>query len=65
MLKWLLTLCLAIMILGLITPWFRQRFGLGRLPGDFSCRYRGRDYFFPFTSTLLFSLLLLLVSHWL
>lgn len=65
MLKWLLTLLLAIFILGLVTPWLRQRLGLGRLPGDFSCRYRGRDYFFPFASTVVFSLLLLFISHWL
>jgi len=63
-LKWLLTLILAILILGLMTPWFRQRFGLGRLPGDLRFQHRGRDYYFPFTSTLLFSVLLLLVSHW-
>lgn len=65
MLKWLLTLMLAILILGVLAPWFRQRFGLGRLPGDLAFRYKGRDYFFPFASTLLFSLLLILITHWL
>ncbi len=65
MLKWLLTLAIAIVILGLLAPWLRQRLGPRGLPGDVAVRYKGRDYFFPFASTLLFSLLLILITHWL
>jgi hypothetical protein len=55
MLKWLLTLILALAVLTLCTPWLRK-FGLGRLPGDVRLRYKGRSYYLPFTTTILLSL---------
>jgi hypothetical protein len=58
--KWLLTLILALVVLTLCTPWLRK-FGLGRLPGDVSLRYRGRSYYLPITSTILLSLALTLL----
>lgn len=61
--KWILTLALAVALLGLCTPWLSRHLRLGQLPGDFACRYRGRNYRFPLTSTLLLSLILLLVSR--
>ena len=60
--KWLLTLILALVVLTLCTPWLRK-FGLGRLPGDISFRYKGRSYYLPFTSTILLSLALTLLSR--
>jgi hypothetical protein len=39
-----------------------QRFRFWRLPGDFSVPVRGRMYYIPVASTLLFSLLVWLVS---
>lgn len=60
--KWILTLAVAVAILGLCVPWLSHRLRLGRLPGDFAFRYRGRNYRFPFASTLLLSLILLFVS---
>ena len=39
-----------------------QRFGNWRLPGDFSVPVRGRIYYIPVASTLVFSLLVWLVS---
>lgn len=62
MLKWLLTLCLAIVVLSLCTPWLRK-FGLGRLPGDITLRYRGRDYYLPLATTLVLSLALTLLAR--
>ncbi len=62
MLKWLLTLVLALTVLTLCTPWLRK-FGLGRLPGDVSVRYKGRSYYLPFTSTILLSLALTLLAR--
>ena len=56
MLKWLLTMMLAIMVLGALTPWLR-RLGLNRLPGDIDIERDGKRYVFPFGSTLLLSLL--------
>jgi hypothetical protein len=62
MLKWLLTLVLALVVLTLCTPWLRK-FGLGRLPGDITLRYKGRDYCLPLTSTIVLSLALTLLAR--
>lgn len=62
MLKWLLTLGLAIIVLALCTPWLRK-FGLGRLPGDITLRYKGRDYYLPLATTLVLSLALTLLAR--
>lgn len=63
MLKWILTLLLAIFLLGLVTPHLARFIRFGQLPGDIALRFRGRVYHFPFATTLLFSLLLWLVSR--
>ncbi|TMH25773.1 MAG: DUF2905 domain-containing protein [Betaproteobacteria bacterium] len=57
MLKWLVTLFLALVILSAAMP-FLRRFRLGRLPGDFQIPVRGRVYYIPFASTVVLSLLL-------
>jgi len=62
MLKWLVTLILALVVLTLCTPWLRK-LGLGRLPGDITFRRRGRDYYLPFTTTVLLSLALTLLTR--
>jgi len=58
MIKWALTLVICVFIIGIVMPLISRR---GRLPGDVGVRYRGRDYWFPFASTLLLSLLLWIV----
>lgn len=63
MLKWMLTLVVAIFLLGWLTPHVARFIRFGRLPGDLAFRWRGREYRFPFATTLLFSLLLWLVSR--
>jgi len=63
MLKWILTLVIAIFLLGIVSPHLARFIRFGKLPGDLSWRWRGRDYAFPFTSVILFSLLLWLVSR--
>jgi hypothetical protein len=62
MIKWLLTILLSLAILSAATPWM-QRLGIGRLPGDLRLRVRGRDYFIPFASTLLFCLVAWMVGR--
>jgi hypothetical protein len=57
-LKWLLTLVVALVVLTALSPWLARRFGLGRLPGDVTVRVRGRDYLLPFATTILLSLAL-------
>ena len=55
MLKWLLTLFVALAVLSAVQPWF-SRLGLGRLPGDLKVPLRGRIYYIPFASTVVLSL---------
>ena len=62
MIKWLVTLVLALVLLAGLTPLLR-RMGLGRLPGDLRVRLRGRDYSLPIASTVLLSLLAMLVAR--
>ena len=65
MLKWILTLVIAIFLLGIIAPHVARFIRFGQLPGDISFRFRGRRYHLPFTTTLIFSALILLVSRFL
>jgi DUF2905 family protein len=60
MLKWVLALVIALIVLTALAPWL-SRFGLGRLPGDLTVRYKGRLVYLPFTSTILLSLVLTLL----
>ncbi len=62
MLKWLLTLIVALIVLTLCTPWF-GKYGLGRLPGDITLRHKGRNYYLPFTTTIVLSLALTLIRR--
>lgn len=63
MLKWLLTLVVAIFLLGIIAPHLARFIRFGQLPGDFAFRFHGRIYQFPVATTLIFSLLLWLLSR--
>ncbi len=58
MVKWLVTVLLVLVVFSVIA----QRFGAWRLPGDFSVPLRGRIYYIPLASTLVFSLLVWLIS---
>jgi hypothetical protein len=56
MLKWLIAFTLALALIGWLNP-FLRRIGLGRLPGDLHFVHKGREYNFPFASSLLLSAL--------
>lgn len=62
MLKWLLVLAVGVIVIMLLTPWL-SRYGLGRLPGDITVRWRGKPLYLPITTTILLSLLLTLVAR--
>jgi hypothetical protein len=62
MMKWLVTLVLALLVLGMFTPWL-NRIGLGRLPGDIRIKHKRGVFYFPFTSVIVSSLLLSLIAH--
>jgi len=63
MFKWILTLVIAIFLLGIIGPHLARFIRFGHLPGDMAFRFRGRTYSFPFATILIFSLLLWLISR--
>ena len=63
MLKWILTLVIAIFLLGIIAPHAARFIRFGQLPGDVSFRFRGRSYSLPFTTTIIFSALIFLLSR--
>lgn len=63
MLKWILTLVVAIFLLGIAAPHLARFIRLGQLPGDIAFRFRGRSYHLPFTTTILLSALLFLLSR--
>ena len=62
MFKWLLTIFLALAVLAVATPWL-ARLGVGRLPGDLKFTARGRVYFVPIASTLIFCALAWLIGR--
>ena len=62
MLKWIVVIAVAVIVIAIFTPWLR-RFGLGRLPGDITVRWRGRPVYLPITTTLLLSLVLTLIGR--
>jgi DUF2905 family protein len=57
LLKWFIVVALAISLIGWVNPLLRK-LGLGRLPGDIRFVRNGREYNFPFASSLLLSALL-------
>lgn len=54
--RWLIVFMLAFLIFNGLRGWL-ERFGLGRLPGDFTFRIRGREVYLPLASSLLLSLI--------
>ncbi len=54
--RWLIVFVLAFVGFNALAGGLK-RIGLGRLPGDFSFRWRGRDVFVPLGSSVLLSAL--------
>jgi Protein of unknown function (DUF2905) len=61
MFRWLIVTLLALMLIGALAPALR-RWGFGRLPGDFTIRFRGREVSIPLGSTVVLSLVAGLIS---
>ena len=59
--RWLLVFLLALVLFNVLQGWLR-RIGLGKLPGDFSFRVGGRDWYVPLTSSVVLSVLAMLVG---
>ncbi len=56
MLRWLLVFVIAFLLFNAMAGWLR-RIGLGKLPGDFSFRWKGREVFVPLASSVVLSLI--------
>jgi Protein of unknown function (DUF2905) len=61
MLRWLIVVFLALIVFSRLQPWL-VKIGLGRLPGDFRFRLFGREWFIPFASSVLISILGMLIG---
>jgi hypothetical protein len=59
--RWLIVFLLAFLIFNVLSGWLRK-IGLGRLPGDFSFRLGGRDWYVPLASSVVLSLLAMLIG---
>lgn len=59
MLRWTLTIFIALVIFSAALPWL-EKLGLGRLPGDIRFTLFGKTIFLPFASTVLLSTLIFL-----
>ncbi len=60
MLKWLITLLVVLFALGLLRP-VLVKLGLGRLPGDLEVQHRGRKFYVPLATSVIFSVLITLL----
>ncbi|MEO8056763.1 MAG: DUF2905 domain-containing protein [Burkholderiales bacterium] len=61
MIRWLLVVFIALLIFSGLRPWL-EKFGLGKLPGDFRFRLFGREWFIPLTSSVALSFLAMLIA---
>ncbi len=59
--RWLIVFLLACLLFNGLSHWMRK-IGLGRLPGDFSFRFRGRDWHIPLASSVVLSVLMMAIG---
>ena len=59
--RWLIVFLLAFLLFNGLAAWLRK-IGLGKLPGDFSFRIRGKEYFVPLASSLVLSVLAMAIG---
>ncbi len=62
MIRWMLVIFLALMLISWFTP-FLHKLGLGKLPGDWRFTLFGREWFVPFTTTIVLSMVASLVAQ--
>ena len=59
--RWLLVFLLACLAFNFLHDWLRK-IGLGKLPGDFSFRLRGREWHVPLTSAVVLSVMAMVIG---
>jgi hypothetical protein len=60
MAKWLITLGVILVVLGLAWPLI-AKLGLGQLPGDIRLERKGYTFYFPVTTSIIVSLVISLI----
>jgi hypothetical protein len=60
MAKWLITLGIILVVLGLVWPML-AKLGLGSLPGDIRLERKGFTFYFPITTCIVISLVITLI----
>ena len=58
--RWLISIGIVILVLGLLWPWL-AKLGLGRLPGDIRIEREGFHVYFPIPTGLIVSVVLSLI----
>ncbi len=61
MIRWLLTIFLALVVFSSLLPWL-EKLGIGRLPGDVRFSIFGMKIFLPFASTILLTMVIVLIG---
>ena len=56
MIRWIIVVFLALVLINGLSP-LLKRLGLGKLPGDFSFKLFGREWFIPLATTVLLSVI--------
>jgi hypothetical protein len=59
--RWLIVVFLALLLINWFTP-LLGKLGFGRLPGDLRFKLFGREWFIPFASTIVLSVIAGVVS---
>jgi hypothetical protein len=62
MIRWIIVIFLALVFISWFTP-LLQRLGFGKLPGDLRFKLFGREWFLPFTTTVILSLVVAGISR--
>lgn len=60
MAKWLITIGIILVALGLLWP-LLTKLGLGSLPGDIKLERKGFTFYFPLTTSIIVSLVITLI----
>ena len=61
--RWLVIFFVLLILFGGLRRWLGW-LGLGKVPGDFSIRIFGREFFVPLGSSVVLSIGVMLLVHW-
>ena len=61
MIRWMIVIFLALLLISWFSP-LLNKLGFGKLPGDLRFRLFGREFFLPFPTTVLLSMVASLIS---